>query len=141
MDGRIARVARSLPLAPVALVPRERTRTAAARDALPAEVPHADAAATAGWAALLGAAAASGDPELLAAALHDRLHEPYRPSEALAAVRAEPPTGARGATLSGSGPTVLVWCDDPGAAAAELRRRFPGHDVLELGFAAAGALG
>ena len=140
VDGRIARVADRLPLQPVAVIPRERTSTAASREALPATVAHADAAATAGRAALLGAAVAAGDAALFAAALHDRLHEPYRPSAVLEAVRADPPAGARGATLSGSGPTVLVWADDPHACAAALRDRYPGHEVLALEVAATGAL-
>ena len=140
VDGLIARVADGLPLQPVAVIPRQRTSTAVSREALPATVSHADAAATAGHAALLGAAAAAGDPALFAAALHDRLHEPYRPSAVLAAVRAEPPPGAAGATLSGSGPTVLVWADDARACAAALRDRFPDHEVQPLEVAAGGAL-
>lgn len=139
-EGRIARIATSLPLAAVALVPGSRTATRDARAALPASVPHADAAATAGRAALLGAAAASGDARLFAAALHDRLHEPYRPSAELGAVRADLPAGALGATLSGSGPTVIVWAEDAAACAADLRRRFPEHEVLALGVAGRGAL-
>ena len=46
-DGRIARIADTLPLEPVALVPRERTSTEASRRSLPSSVPHADAAANA----------------------------------------------------------------------------------------------
>lgn len=65
-DGRwrIARLRGSLPLVPVLLVPDGRVETGAARAALPAEVAHADAAFTAGRAALLGAALAGGDPEI-----------------------------------------------------------------------------
>src|SRR5262249_57232391 len=47
-DGRIARIAERLPLAPIAVVPTERTSTANSRQSLPATVPHADAAASAG---------------------------------------------------------------------------------------------
>jgi homoserine kinase len=139
-DGRITRIATALPLAPVALVPKERTSTEASRRALPATVAHADAAANAGRAALLAAGAVAGDAGLFAAGLDDRLHEPYRPSAELDSVRAELPVGARGATLSGSGPTVIVWADDPRACAAELAGRFPGHDVLELAVTERGVL-
>jgi homoserine kinase len=139
-DGRISRIASSLPLAAVAVIPESRVRTELSRDSLPATVPHADAALTAGHAALLGAAVASGDPELFARALVDRLHEPYRPSDVLAAVRADLPPGARGATLSGSGPTVIVWADEPAECADALRVRFPGHEVHELAVAPQGAL-
>ena len=93
-DGRIARVATSLPLTPVAVIPASRVRTQLSRDSLPATVSHADAALTAGHAALLGAAVASGDPDLFARALVDRLHEPYRPSDVLAAVRGGPAGGS-----------------------------------------------
>jgi homoserine kinase len=139
-DGRIARLADTLPLAPVALVPRARTSTEASRRALPATVAHADAAANAARAALLAAGAASGDPELFAAGLDDRLHEPYRASPALDSIREDLPAGARGATLSGSGPTVIVWADDAAACAADLGRRFPQHDVLILAVSPRGAL-
>ena len=139
-EGRIARIATTLPLAPVALVPKERTSTEASRRSLPATVSHADAAANAGRAALLAAGAAAGDSDLFAAGLDDRLHEPYRPSAELDAIRAELPTGARGATLSGSGPTVITWADDSSACATELAARFPGHDVLELAVTERGAL-
>lgn len=139
-EGRIARIAEALPLAPVALVPRERTSTEASRRSLPSTVSHADAAANAGRAALLAAGAAAGDAALFAAGLDDRLHEPYRPSGALDAIRAELPDGARGATLSGSGPTVIVWADDGDACARALVARFPDHDVLPLAVSPKGAL-
>lgn len=139
-DGRVVRIADTLPLTPVALVPRERTSTEDSRRTLPATVAHADAAANAAHAALLGAGAAAGDAELFAAGLDDRLHEPYRPSAALEALRAELPQGARGATLSGSGPSVIVWADDAAACARDLERRFPEHDVLVLGVSPRGAL-
>jgi homoserine kinase len=140
-EGRIARLAESLPLAPIAVIPATRTSTQASRSALPVSIPHAEAAETVARAALLGAGAATGNADLFAAALHDRLHEPYRPSLVLDAVRADPPRGGRGATLSGSGPTVLVWADAGAACAEELRRRFPDHEVMELDVSARGALG
>jgi homoserine kinase len=87
-------------------------------------VTHADAAFTAGRAALLGAALASGSEELFAAALADRLHEPYR-STLLTDVRRALPDGALGATLSGSGPTVIVWAR--GAAALDCARALEQH--------------
>jgi homoserine kinase len=139
-DGRIARIADTLPLTPVALVPHERTPTEASRRSLPSTLSHADAAANAGRAALLGAGAAAGDAALFAAGLDDRLHEPYRPSPTLDAVRADLPAGCRGATLSGSGPTVIVWADDVSTATSELAARFTEHDVLPLSVSPKGAL-
>lgn len=139
-DGHVARIADTLPLTPVGVVPTTRIRTTLARHGLPPTVPHVDAAVTVGRAALLGAAVAAGDAELFAAALTDRLHEPYRPSPILAAIRDDPPEGARGATLSGSGPTVIVWSDDAARCAEALRDRYPACSVLELSVSPTGAL-
>ena len=140
-NARLARIADGLPLVPVAIVPGTRIRTVLSRDGLPDVVPHADAATTVGFAAMLGAAAAAGDADLFAAALDDRLHEPYRPSKVLQAVRQDLPPGARGATLSGSGPSVMVWADDPAACAESLRQRFPRCEVVELAVSPRGAVG
>jgi homoserine kinase len=142
-DKRIARLADDTPAVPIALVPDATVSTAAARAALPADVPHADAAFTAGRAALLGAAFASGSAELFADALADRLHEPYRANGAplLAAVREQPPAGALGSTLSGSGPTVIVWAtrESAEACAAELGERFPDVSIQTLPVSPRGA--
>ena len=117
--GRARRIATDLPLAPIAVVPHARTSTKGSRAALPETVSHADAAVTAGAAALLGAAIASGDAELFAAALRDRLHEPYRAETSPLFARLRERYLA---TLSGSGPTVIVWSrrEDVDAVAAEL---------------------
>ena len=142
-EGRIARIADRVPAAPIAVVPDTEVKTAAARASLPDTVPHADAAFTAGRAALLGAALAAGDPNLFAAALADRLHEPYRAAGAplLAELRDAPPQGALGTTISGSGPTVVVWAreDAAEACADELTARFAVAKVLPLAVAAHGA--
>jgi homoserine kinase len=138
-DGRIERIADTLPLTPFAVVPRQQVRTPEARLALPADVSHADASFNVARAALLGAGLARGNATLLGAAFEDRLHEPYRPSALLDAIRADLPAGAVGATLSGSGPTVIVWAEDGEACARELRERFPGEEVLPLGISPEGA--
>jgi homoserine kinase len=141
--GRIARVAERVPAVPIAVVPEATVSTADARAALPETVLHADAAFTAGRAVLLGAALAGGSAELLAGALDDRIHEPYRAVNAplLAAVRERLPTGALGATLSGSGPTVIVWAREGAetACAEELRERFGDEQVVPLAVTPAGA--
>ena len=137
---RAWRVADSLPLAPVLVVPERRTATGESRAGLPDPVRRADAVESVVHATMLGAGLASGDASLLAASLADRLHEPHRPSPILDELRAHPPAAARGATLSGSGPSVLVWADDPDAVASELRLRFPEERVLPLAVAASGAL-
>jgi homoserine kinase len=113
-DGhpRARRIADDVRAAAFAVVPSERTSTAASRVALPETVAHADAAVTAGAAMLLGAALATGDDDLLRHAFRDRLHEPYRAAGAplLDRVKRLAPE-ALGVTLSGSGPTVIVWAE------------------------------
>jgi homoserine kinase len=140
---KLARVADRPPAVPIALIPETRVSTAVSRAALPATVAHADAAFTAGRATLLGAALAGGSAELFAEALADRIHEPHRLETAplLGAVRESLPAGALGATLSGSGPTVIVWArnEDAASCEAELAARFPGESVLRLEIAAEGA--
>ncbi len=120
-ENRIVRVAHDLPAVPIGIVPGATVSTAAARNSLPETVPYEDAAFTAGRAVLLGAAVTQRSPELFAAALHDRIHEPYRAANAplLEAVRNRLPTGALGATLSGSGPTVIVWAREEAVDACE----------------------
>jgi homoserine kinase len=142
-DGRIARIADDVPAAAVAVVPKTRVNTAEARASLPQAVQHADAVFTAGRAALLGAALAAGDPDLFSASASDRLHEPYRAVHAphLDAIRSDLPNGALGATLSGSGPTVIVWAESgrAGDVAVALAGRFPEHEVLHLPISTTGA--
>jgi homoserine kinase len=143
-DLRIARVADAPPAVPIAVIPEGRQLTNESRAALPATVSHGDAALSAGRAALLGAALASGSQGLFAAAAGgDRLHEPYRApgGPLLAEIRDRLPAGALAATLSGSGPSVIVWAT-PGAAescAAELTERHAHATVLLLGVSATGA--
>jgi homoserine kinase len=142
-DAKIARLADYAPAVPIALVPEATVSTAAARASLPEGVSHGDAAFTSARAALLGAALATGSPDLFAEALTDRLHEPYRAAGAplLAAVRDDPPASALGATLSGSGPTVIVWvrAESARACAAELEARFTDVSVLTLSVSPEGA--
>jgi homoserine kinase len=142
-DGHIARVAEDLPASVIAVIPQTRVLTANARGLLPQAVPHEDAAFSAARAALLGAALAAGSPTLLAASAADKLHEPYRAADApqLAAIRVDLPSGALGAALSGSGPTVLVWAQRGREADVEreLAARFADCDVRRLSVTANGA--
>jgi homoserine kinase len=138
-DGHVARVADDLPALPIAVIPETRVSTAESRRKLPASVAHADAAFTTARAALLGAGIASGDARLFAASHDDRLHEPYRAAQGslLAGLRADLPAGALGATLSGSGPTVIVWAGRD--VVEELRARWPQHEVRAFRVARDGA--
>ena len=94
---------------PALLVPTNRGLTEQARAALPATVPHADAAFNAGRSALL-VHALTTDPELLFEATEDRLHQDYR-AEAMSAsaemVRLLRSVGVA-AVISGAGPSVLA---------------------------------
>jgi homoserine kinase len=93
----------------VAFVPPDGVSTETARGLLPAEVPHAAAAANTGRAALLVAALAHA-PERLLRATEDFLHQDYRAPAmpaSLDLVRALRADGLA-AVVSGAGPTVLV---------------------------------
>jgi homoserine kinase len=91
-------------------VPPTPVATAVARGLLPELVPHADAAANSGRAALLVAALAGRPEHLLAATrdyLHQRQREPAMP-ESLALVDRLRADGVP-AVISGAGPTVLAF--------------------------------
>ena len=105
----------------VVLVPDRELKTKDARAALPAMIPHVDAAANLSRMGLLVAGLADADM-LRPAATADRLHQPYRAAlfpEAdelmLGLIRA----GALASCWSGAGPTILGICDED--CAPELR--------------------
>lgn len=138
------RIAADMPVAAILAIPSTRTSTAASRNGLPGEVSHADATHNAASAALLGAAIAGGDAALLRDAFDDKLHEQYRAQNAplLQALRAQMPAGTVGVTLSGSGPSVVVWVerDSVTRVARELEATLPTDTmVLPLRVAQEGA--
>ncbi|MFD6637822.1 homoserine kinase [Micromonospora chalcea] len=108
----------SLPVAPAVrptvFVPAERGLTSVARAALPATVPHADAALNAGRAALL-VHALTADPALLLPATVDRLHQEQRAPgmPATAALVGALRASGVAAVVSGAGPTVLALSQVP----------------------------
>jgi homoserine kinase len=96
----------------ILVIPGEEVSTEAARAALPAEVPIADAAHNVGAAAQLVLGIERSDLGLIERGLADRLHQPHRASlypRSMEIVEAAAGLGAIGATISGAGPTVLVW--------------------------------
>lgn len=103
-------------LGAVLVVPHKAVRTALARQAVPTTVPIADAVHNIARAAKLIAGLTTSDFPLIASGLGDRLHQPYRAglyprsAEIIAQAAGH---GALGATISGAGPTVLVWCTRP----------------------------
>ncbi|MCL4422613.1 MAG: homoserine kinase [Actinobacteria bacterium] len=128
----------SLPLDPglafVALVPDKPLPTAKARQALPVEVRHSDAAFNLGRMGLL--VAGLGNRSLLSPeATEDRLHQDYRSPfcpEAPQLIRRLVSAGALAACWSGAGPTVIGICDVKDAA----RVRDAGEaDMADMGVA------
>jgi homoserine kinase len=101
-------------------VPDFMVETKLARAVLPPTLPHVLAVDAAARSAALVHGLAHAEPRLLAAGLDDVLHVPYRRSlvrgydDVVAAARA---AGAFGATLSGSGPTILALAPVEHAAA------------------------
>jgi homoserine kinase len=100
-------------LSVVAYVPPGALSTEMARGLLPETVPHADAAANAGRAALL-ATAVTTRPDLLPVATEDRLHQSYRASAMPDSAALLERLRDRGvpAVISGAGPTVLAFVSD-----------------------------
>lgn len=99
---------------PTVFVPDARGLTATARAALPASVPHADAALTAGRAALL-VHALTAEPGLLFEATEDRLHQVYRAPgmPATAALVERLREAGVAAVVSGAGPSVIALTPVP----------------------------
>ncbi|MEA2153203.1 MAG: homoserine kinase [Solirubrobacteraceae bacterium] len=134
-DGQATRFEPPTGLEALAVVPTEAVRTSAARAALAEQVPLADAVFNVAHAALLTLGLARGDWDLLARGLQDRLHQRQRsqlfPRSYELALRARE-LGALGATISGAGPTVLVWCfyEQTGAVAEALRGEIDGWATL-----------
>jgi len=128
----------------VLVVPSRAVRTAKARAALPPEVPMGEAVFNIGRASLLVLGLTRGDLGLVAEGLADRLHQPRRASlypRSMDLVERARDLGALGATISGAGPSVLVWAraEDAGGVAARLESEARGWaDVLRLPFSADG---
>jgi len=112
-DGRIATVSLPVPgtLRWIVLVPETTSSTADARAVLPDSVPRGDAVFNVQRVSLLLAGLQSGRVDVLAAALDDRLHQPYRRRFfpwMTAVIDAARAAGALGGVLSGAGPSVLA---------------------------------
>ena len=144
-DGRAVRFEPPTGLEAVLVVPHAAVRTKQARAALPAEVPMRDAVFNVSHAAVLMLGLARADWDLVAAGLDDRLHQPRREHlypRSMELVRAARGLGALGATISGAGPTVLLWChyEQTGAVVEAVRAAAEGWaDVLHAPFESQGA--
>ncbi|MCC7107466.1 MAG: homoserine kinase [Chloroflexi bacterium] len=126
--GRIlhSRVPVALELRAVLFIPDFAMDTHQARRLLPRQVGLGDAVFNLGRSALLVAALANGQRELIGASMEDRLHQgprsalfPAMPVMLEAALEA----GAVGACLSGAGSTILTLVDGDAAPVDEALRR------------------
>jgi homoserine kinase len=96
----------------ILVIPDEEVSTEAARGAMPAELPSGDAIHTVAAAADLVLGIERSDLTLIERGLADRIHQPRRRPlypRSMEVVEAARDLGAIGATISGAGPTVLVW--------------------------------
>jgi homoserine kinase len=124
----------------IVVIPGEEVSTRLAREAIPAELPLADAVANVSAAALLVLGLRSADLDLVGRGLHDSIHQPRRRDlypRSMEIVDAASELGAVGATISGAGPTVLVWTtwEEAGGVAAALKERAEGWaEVKRLPF-------
>lgn len=95
-------------------IPDATLSTEAARRVLPAQYSRADAVANIQNSMLLLGSFVQGRPDLLAASLEDRIHQPYRAPLCPLLPAARELTrvqGVLGAALSGAGPSVLIFLD------------------------------
>ena len=131
VDGELGPVGRATrfevhpQVTPVLAIPAVEASTSHARGALPASVPHADAAFNAARSALL-VHALSVDPGLLLDATQDRLHQQQRASVYPSSIALVTALRARGipAAISGAGPSVIAFAvGDPEATRARVAER------------------
>jgi len=129
----------------IVVIPPDEVSTKRAREAIPAEVPLADAVANVSAAATLVLGLRIADLDLVAAGLHDQIHQDRRRDlypRSMEIVDSARELGALGATISGAGPTVLVWTtwQEAGNVAAALEERCAGWAaVRRLPFSPLGA--
>jgi homoserine kinase len=119
------------------VVPLDTLCTQESRKALRPEIPRADAVYSLQRSALLVDLLATGALELLPRALSDRMHEPDRAAltPMLGQLRAlDGNLPCFGVTLSGAGPSVLVWVREEGAelAAEAVRACVPDAQVIAM---------
>jgi homoserine kinase len=129
----------------VIVVPAEQVTTEEARKAIPDQVPIADAVANISAATELVLGIQRSDLTLIGRGLADRLHQPNRAHlypRSIELIEEAPRMGAIGATISGAGPTVLVWTfwQSTGEVMKNLNERVGGWaEVRRVPFSPTGA--
>jgi homoserine kinase len=130
----------------VVVIPNEQVPTVKAREAIPDEVPLSDAVQNVAAASELVLGIERSDLGLIGRGLADRLHQPHRaplyPRSMEIVQAATIELGALGATISGAGPTVLIWCfwQSTGKVVEALRDRVGDWaEVRRVAFSALGA--
>jgi homoserine kinase len=109
-------------IVPIVAIPAFELSTKLARQVLPTTYSRADAIFNAAHLGLLLRGLETGNREWLKAAMHDRIHQPYRQAlipgyETLQAAALD--AGADGMVISGAGPTLLALTDSQTAEAVK----------------------
>jgi homoserine kinase len=119
----------------VLVIPDDTVPTAEARAAVPGEISVADAVANLAAATQLVLGLERSDLTLIARGLADRLHQPARQplyERSMDLLGRAQQLGAIGATISGAGPSLMLWCfwQDTGKVVDALGKL--GGDELEI---------
>nr|YP_009531082.1 homoserine kinase [Paulinella micropora]AXY63771.1 homoserine kinase [Paulinella micropora] len=110
---RVVRCDWDTDITAVVAIPAIRLATTEARRAIPKLIPIADVVVNLGALTLLLQGLRTGNGDLIADGLHDRLHEPYRwklIQGGLKVQEAARNSGAWGCVISGAGPSLLALC-------------------------------
>ncbi len=129
----------------IVVIPHRECSTSSARSTIPAKIPIGEAVANIASAAQLALGLQTGDQTLIRRGLTDSIHQRRRQShfpQSMELVDTADEYGALGATISGAGPSVLVWTtwEDAGRVVPELEARCEGWaDVRRIAFTLQGA--
>jgi homoserine kinase len=120
------------------VLPEKPLATSASRAVLPENYSREDIVANLQRVAVLTASFASGRAELIAEAMRDRIHQPYRSTVCPLLAQLLPLSGTDGVlgvALSGAGPAVLVLIDsieNAQSVEARIRENLTGSESVEI---------
>lgn len=143
--SEVTRVEAPEGLEGILVIPNDEVSTELARESIPAEVPLEEAVANASAAAHLALGLSRGDFDLVARGLEDRIHQERRRHlfpRSMDVMGRAASLGAIGATISGAGPTVLVWSgwQETGTVVQALREECgEWAEIRRVGFSPLGA--